>query len=80
MASRDEQSGEFILPKMTSLTEDLTATNPIDAALAAKWCLAQAARTATELNRDADLRKGWQDLAGKLCIPQKRGTVPGVFR
>ena len=72
LAKQDEKSGEFILPKMTSLTEDLTATNPIDAALAAKWCLAQAARTATELNRDADLRKGWQDLADKLCIPQNR--------
>jgi hypothetical protein len=70
MARRDEPSGEFILPKMTSLTEDLTATNPIDAALAAKWCLAQAARAARELNRDADLRQGWQDLADKLCIPQ----------
>lgn len=70
MASRDEPSGQFILPKMTSLTEDLTATNPIDAALAAKWCLTQAARTAKELDRDADLRKGWEDLAGKLCIPQ----------
>ena len=72
LTSRDEKSGEFILPSMTSLTEDLIATNPIDAALAAKWCLLQAGRTATELNRDAGRRKSWKDLAGKLCIPHNR--------
>lgn len=70
LASRDEKTGEFILPTMTSLTEDLSARNPIDAALAAKWCLLEASRVATELHRDADLRESWKDLAGKLCIPQ----------
>jgi len=70
LASRDEKTGEFILPSMTSLTEDLIATNPIDAALAAKWCLLLASSTAKELNRDVDLRESWKELAGKLCIPQ----------
>lgn len=70
MVSLDEKSGQYILPKMTSLTEDLSAIHPIDAALAAKWCLVQAARTAEELNLDSGMRESWKDVAGKLCIPQ----------
>ncbi|MEI7901402.1 MAG: hypothetical protein WCK89_14225 [bacterium] len=72
LAGRDEKTGEFILPSMTSLTEDLIARNPIDAALAAKWCLLQASRTAQDLNLDAGLRRDWKELAGKLCLPQNK--------
>jgi len=70
LAQRDDASGTFVLPSMTSLTEDLIATNPVDAALAAKWCLLQAYGKAKELNKDVGLREKWKELASKLCIPQ----------
>lgn len=70
LSRRDEKTGEYILPQMTSLTENLSATNPIDAALAAKWCLLEAADVAKKLHRDADWATAWQTLAGQLCIPQ----------
>ena len=70
LAQLDAPTGQYILPRMTSLTEDLSAVNPIDAALAAQWCLMEAARASEELNVDPELRAGWKTLAGKLCIPQ----------
>ena len=70
LAHRDAQSGEWLLPEMTSLTEDLIAIHPIDAALAAKWCLTIAARDAAALGCDADLAKHWREVADQLAMPQ----------
>lgn len=70
IAQRDAQSGDYLLPKMTSLTEDLIAPHPIDAALAAKWCLLIACREAESLGRDAQRRDHWREVADRLQIPQ----------
>ena len=63
-------SAGYLLPKLTSVTEDLIATHPIDAALAAQWCLLIAHRSAVALDKDRALRNQWRDLAGRLCIPR----------
>jgi hypothetical protein len=55
---------------MTSLTEDLIARHPIDAALAAKWCMLMAYRDALTMNRDASRRDQWREVADHLQIPQ----------
>jgi len=70
LAQRDAHSGDYLLPKMTSLTEDLIAPHPIDAALAAKWCLLIASRDALALGSDAALSEHWRDVAEHLLIPQ----------
>ena len=70
LAQRDAQSGDYLLPKMTSLTEDLVAPHPIDAALAAKWCLLIARRDALALGCDAALSSHWGEVAEHLQIPQ----------
>ena len=70
LASRDPQSGNYLLPSMTSLTEDLVAPHPIDAALAAKWCLMVARRDALALGCDAALSEHWNDVATHLLLPQ----------
>jgi hypothetical protein len=70
IAQLDDKTGCFIMPKMTSLTEDLIATDLIDAALAAKWCLIMAHRYAVTMNKDAELRTRWKTIADKLLIPQ----------
>lgn len=70
LAQRDPKSGDYLLPKMTSLTEDLIAIHPIDAALAAKWCLMIARRDAVTLGLDAERSKHWQDVADHLHMPQ----------
>lgn len=70
LARRDPASGEFLLPGMTSLTENLVAPHPIDAALAAKWCLLVAHRQAVALGRDAERRGHWLEVAEHLQLPR----------
>jgi hypothetical protein len=70
LARRDAKSGDYLLPEMTSLTEDLIASHPIDAALAAKWCLLIACRDAAALGRDAARSEHWREVAEHLQIPQ----------
>jgi len=70
LAHLDPQSGNYLLPKMTSLTEDLVAPHPIDAALAAKWCLLIARRDALALGCDSQLSERWNDVATHLLLPQ----------
>ena len=71
LAHRDPQTGDWLLPEMTSLTEDLIAIHPIDAALAAKWCLIIAARDAAVLRRESALVKHWRgEVANHLLLPQ----------
>jgi hypothetical protein len=70
LAQRDSQTGDYLLPKMTSLTEDLIAPHPIDAALAAKWCLLIAHRDAVALGRDAGRANHWRVVAEHLLMPQ----------
>jgi hypothetical protein len=70
IAKRDTPEGDYLVPQMTSLTEDLIARHPIDAALAAKWCLLMAYRDAVALNRDAARRDQWREVADHLLIPQ----------
>jgi hypothetical protein len=70
LAKRDAPNGDYLLPQMTSLTEDLIARHPIDAALAAKWCMLMAYRDALTMNRDASRRDQWREVADHLQIPQ----------
>jgi len=70
LAKRDAKTGDYLLPRMTSLTEDLIAIHPIDAALAAKWCLLIACRDAAALGRDPDLANHWREVAEHLLMPQ----------
>jgi len=70
LAQRDAHSGAYLLPSMTSLTEDLIAPHPIDAALAAKWCLLIARRDALALGCDADRSEHWREVAEHLLLPQ----------
>lgn len=70
LAQCDPATGGYLLPKMTSLTEDLIARHPIDAALAAKWCLLVASREAVALGRDAGRAKHWREVAEHLLMPQ----------
>jgi hypothetical protein len=70
LAKRDAPNGDYLLPQMTSLTEDLIARHPIDAALAAKWCLLTAYRDAVTMNRDAGRRDQWREVADHLNMPQ----------
>lgn len=70
IARRDNGASEWVLPRMTSLTEDLVAPHPIDAALAAKWCLLAACRESEALGLDADRRERWRETAEHLLIPQ----------
>ena len=70
LAKSDTPNGDYLLPRMTSLTEDLIARHPIDAALAAKWCLLMAYRDAVTLNRDANRRDQWREVAEHLNMPQ----------
>jgi hypothetical protein len=65
-------SGELILPKLTSLTESLMATNVTDAALAARWSFAQASALAAELGVDAAKGSEWAQLAEQICLPQSQ--------
>jgi hypothetical protein len=70
LTKRDPATGNYLLPEMTSLTEDLIAVHPIDAALAAKWCLLIACRDAAALGRDAGRAAHWREVADHLLMPQ----------
>jgi len=62
--------GGYVLPGLVSLTEDLVAENPTDAAISARWNLLMAAEYAEKLGKDEVLREGWRSLADQVYIPQ----------
>lgn len=62
--------GQYVLPGLVSLTEDLVAENLLDAAISAKWNLVMAARYAVLLGRDHELREEWLRIADLIHIPQ----------
>ncbi len=70
LTSVEPKSGSLVLPKITSLTEDLIAPNVIDATLAAKWSWLLADRLAGELGVDDPRRAEWRRLAEQICLPQ----------
>lgn len=70
LINRNEEMGEYVLPGLVSLTEDLVAENLLDAAISAKWNLVMAARYAKQLGKDPELRKEWLRVANLIHIPQ----------
>jgi hypothetical protein len=66
----NEELGEYVLPGLVSLTEDLVAENLLDAAISAKWNLLVAARIAEQLEKDPELREEWLRVANLIHIPQ----------
>ncbi len=66
----NEELGEYVLPGLVSLTEDLVAENLLDAAISAKWNLVMAARYAEQLGKDHELRDQWLMVADLIHIPQ----------
>jgi len=66
----DEELGEYVLPGLVSLTEDLVAENLLDAAISAKWNLLMAARYAEQMQEDPELKEEWLRIAELIHIPQ----------
>ncbi|MDR1170273.1 MAG: hypothetical protein LBK97_05515, partial [Prevotellaceae bacterium] len=67
----DNAQKSYFIPPLTSLTEDLFEANLLDALIAAKWTLTQAAALAEERNADAALRKQWKQIAKDIRIKDK---------
>jgi hypothetical protein len=67
----DKAQKAYFIPPLTSLTEDLFEANLLDALIAAKWTLTQAADLAEERNADADLRKQWKQIAKNIRLKDK---------
>jgi hypothetical protein len=74
MLEWDESRKAYVLPPTLSLTENLFKKNVIDAALAAKWNLNEAAKWADLLNRDKESSKIWKDKASKVYLQQNKQT------
>jgi hypothetical protein len=70
----DEAQKSYTVPPLLSLTEDLFESNLLDALIAAKWTLTQAANLAEERNADADLRKQWKQIAKNIRIKDRNGV------
>jgi hypothetical protein len=70
----DATQKSYIVPPLLSLTEDLFEANLLDALIAAKWALTQAANLAKERNADADLRKQWKQIAENIRIKDRNGV------
>ena len=66
----NDDVGGYVLPGLVSLTEDLVAENPTDAAISARWNLLMAAEYAEKLGADKALRGDWRRLADQIYIPQ----------
>jgi hypothetical protein len=71
MLHYDRAQKSYFIPPLTSLTEDLFEANLLDALIAAKWTLTQAADLAEERNADAALRKQWKQIAKGIRIKDK---------
>jgi hypothetical protein len=69
VAQKDGKGG-YVLPTMTSLSEDLIQRNLFDIVIAAKYCLMLAYRYALEMNTDAKVRERWKAVGDGLVIPQ----------
>jgi hypothetical protein len=69
VAGKDGNGG-YILPAMTSLSEDLIQPNLFDIVIAAKYCLMLAYRYAVEMNTDGKVRERWKEVGDGLAIPQ----------
>jgi hypothetical protein len=69
----DRAQKAYFIPPLTSLTEDLFKADLLDALIAAKWVLTQAAALAEERNADAALRKQWKQIAKSIRIKDKNG-------
>ena len=68
--AQKDGNGGYILPAMTSLTEDLVQRNLFDIVIAAKYCLMLAYRYAVEMNTDGKVRERWKEVGDGLAIPQ----------
>ncbi len=66
----NDEINAYVLPGLVSLTEDLVAENPLDAAISAKWNLLMAAEYAQRLGLDRELREEWRRIANLINIPQ----------
>ena len=62
--------GGYVLPVLTSLSEDLIRAGLFDAVIAAKYCLKLAYDYAVKSGVDARLRDRWNEVANGLEIPQ----------
>jgi hypothetical protein len=72
IAQKDRKVGGYILPTMTSLSEDLIQPDLFDAVISAKYCLILAHRYAVEMNTDGKMRERWKEVSDGLVIPQNR--------
>ena len=69
IAQKDGKGG-YVLPVLTSLSEDLIQPNLFDIVVAAKYCLMLAHRYAVEMNTDGEVRERWKEVGDGLVIPQ----------
>ncbi|MDR1592986.1 MAG: hypothetical protein LBS43_00700, partial [Prevotellaceae bacterium] len=69
----DKTQKSYSIPPLLSLTEDLFEADLLDALIAAKWTLNQAATLAEKRNTDADLRKQWKQIAKNIRIKDRDG-------
>ncbi|GHV30541.1 hypothetical protein FACS1894177_03310 [Bacteroidia bacterium] len=67
----DAKQKSYTVAPLLSLTEDLFEADLLDALIAAKWVLTQAATLAEQRNTDSDLRKKWLQIAQNIRIKDR---------
>jgi len=70
----DAKTKTFTVPPLLSVTEDLFEEGNIDALIAARWTLSEAASMAEKLGVDRDLRKIWKDISNRIHIADHDGV------
>jgi len=68
--AQKDGNGGYVLPILTSVSEDLIRADLFDPVIAAKYCLMLAYLHAVQVNADAGLRDRWREVGEGLVIPQ----------
>jgi hypothetical protein len=77
--SADGRQSGLVYRPLRSLSENLIERNPLDAVLAAKWCLNTAADYADRLRVDAAEAKAWRQRANDILLSTRNTDNGPIF-